>query len=300
MNSHEHLKTLIEDIYLNDNNVTEDQFLRLVNELRYSTLYIPAKRDDGTLNFIIYEVEGRKMTPLFTDMDEYRKFYRDEDLKVLDNTFELYRNVIKTSEIEGYILNPASQNYILDEDLIMSIKHFPKGQFSPDDAYSKEEISSIYENIDNSSLNEFISKRENVGYYAGLFEEFSKSTLLTLMLSASGLESDGGVIDMSSTGPVAFMHIDRVGGKYATVYSDTSKMLDVNVDGNLYRYAQIVNTSTLVDYILSMDLDGLILNPDTDNVLIPRGELLKNSYGFEKFCNDSRLMSAIFYIFDIK
>ena len=57
MITHKHLRNVIEDIYLNDNNLTEELLLRLINEFRYSNLYIPAKRQNGTLNFIIYDDE---------------------------------------------------------------------------------------------------------------------------------------------------------------------------------------------------------------------------------------------------
>ena len=299
MITHKHLKTVIEDIYLNDNRLTEELLAKLINELRYSNLLIPAKRENETLNFIIYEFEGKKFSPLFTDLDEFHKFFKDEDLRILDNSFELYHNVVKTRDIDGYILNPASENYILEKDFILSINHFPKTQLVVDDAYGKEELKVIYDNIDNESLNSFIAKRENIGHYQGLFEEFSKSTLLTLMLSPKIIPSSDGVIDMTETGPLAFMHVDTVGGKYLTIYSDRSKLSHVKVDSKLYKYGQIINLSVLVNYILSEDLDGLILNPDSDNVLIPRGELLRNSLGFEKFCNDSRLSKAIFFIFDL-
>ena len=68
MTNHKHLRSTIEDIYLNNNELNEDLAFRLINEFRYSNLFIPAKRENGTLNFIIYETDGAKLTPLFTDM----------------------------------------------------------------------------------------------------------------------------------------------------------------------------------------------------------------------------------------
>ena len=58
MITHKHLKTVIEDIYLNDNRLTEELLAKLINELRYSNLLIPAKRENETLNFIIYEFDS--------------------------------------------------------------------------------------------------------------------------------------------------------------------------------------------------------------------------------------------------
>lgn len=294
---HQHLKTLIEDIFSNDNKLTEDLLSKLINELRYSNLLIPARSEDNTLNFIIYEIDGLKFTPLFTDLDEFHKFFKGEDLRILDNSFELYQNILKTNDVDGYILNPASENYILDKELVLSIKHMPKTFIQTSDSYSKEELYDMYLNMDNSSLEEFISKRENIGDFEGLFEEFSKSIILTLMISTREFDDD--IVDMTKTGPLAFMHIDNVGGKYAIIYSSRDKLNDVNVDYKLFKYAQIVNLSTLVNYILLEDLDGLILNLDSDNVLIPRGVLLKYSRGFELYSNDDKLATAIFYMFKI-
>lgn len=65
------------------------------------------------------------------------------------------------------------------------------------------------------------------------------------------------------------------------------------------RYSQIVNLATLVNFLLTEDMDGLIINPETDNVLIPRNVLLKYSLGFERYAHDERLFESIFYIFEI-
>ena len=114
MTNHKHLRTVIEDIYTNNNELTEELTSRLINEFRYSNLYIPAKRENNTLNFIIYEDEDDKITPLFTDLDEFRKFYKSGDVEILQNSFELYQNILKTTDIEGYILNPASEKYLFN------------------------------------------------------------------------------------------------------------------------------------------------------------------------------------------
>ena len=129
MANHKHLRTVIEDIYSNGNQLTEELTLKLINEFRYSNLFIPAKREDDTLNFIIYETDEIRVTPLFTDADEFRKFFTDDDIQILQNPFELYQNILKTSEIEGYILNPASEKYLFKKEFILAIKNIPKTNF---------------------------------------------------------------------------------------------------------------------------------------------------------------------------
>ena len=298
MANHKHLRLVIEDIHANDDKLTQSLLLKLINEFKYSNVFIPAKRENDTLNFIIYEDEEAKITPLFTDMDEFKKFYTDsEDIQVLQNSFELYQNIIKTTDIEGYILNPASEKYLFTDKFILGITNLPKTNFFSDNPYSEEELKSLNDNIDNRELEDFITDSRNIGYYEGLFEKLASSTMLALMLSANDLSdyATDGIISMKSTGPLAQMYVDMIGGEYATLFTSHEKMDYVGTD--YFKYSQIVNVATLVNFVLSEDMDGIIINPESDNVLIPRSELLKYCLGFEKFANDDRLSNAIYYLF---
>lgn len=296
MTNHKHLRTVIEDIYSNDNRLTEELTSRLINEFRYSNLYIPAKKENGTLNFIIYEDEDTIITPLFTDLDEFRKFYRQDDIQVLQNSFELYQNILKTTDIEGYILNPASEKYLFKKEFILAISNIPKTNFYTTNPYSEEELLDLKNSIDNSNLESFIENRANIGDFEGLFEHMANSQLLALMLSDLNIEKE--MICLKESGPIASMYMDRVGGIYATVFTSEAKMAEINA--NRHKYSQLINLATLVNFILTEDMDGLIINPETDNVLIPRASLLRYSLGFERYANDERLSEAMFYIFKIK
>ena len=297
MTNHKHLRTVIEDIYTNNNELTEELTSRLINEFRYSNLYIPAKRENNTLNFIIYEDEDDKITPLFTDLDEFRKFYKSGDVEILQNSFELYQNILKTTDIEGYILNPASEKYLFKKEFILAIKNVPKTNFFTTNPYSEEELINLKNSIDNSNLERFIANRANIGDFEGLFEHMANSRLLALMLSDIDIESKNSLISLKNRGPIAQMYTDRVGGVYATLFTSDEKMANVNTSG--VKYSQIVNLATLVNFVLSEDMDGIVLNPESDNVLIPRTQLLRYSLGFEKFANDERLSESMYYIFNL-
>lgn len=296
MTNHKHLRTVIEDIYSNENQLTEELTTRLIHEFRYSNLYIPAKRENDTLNFIIYEDEGSKLTPLFTDMDEFRKFYKnDENIQVLQNPFELYQNVLKTTDIDGYVLNPSTEKYLFKKEFILAIKNIPKTNFYTTNPYSQEELLSLKKSVDNTDLESFIGDRSYVGDYESLFEKMANSQLLGLMLSDLSIDKE--IISLKQSGPIASMYTDNIGGVYATVFTSESKMDVINIDKN--KYSQLVNLATLVNFILTEDMDGLILNPESDNVLIPRVTLLRYSLGFEMYANNERLSEAMYYLFKI-
>lgn len=296
MTNHKHLRTVIEDIYSNENQLTEELTARLIHEFRYSNLYIPAKRENDTLNFIIYEDEGSKLTPLFTDMDEFRKFYKnDENIQVLQNPFELYQNVLKTTDIDGYVLNPSTEKYLFKKEFILAIKNIPKTNFYTTNPYSQEELLSLKKSVDNTDLESFIGDRSYVGDYESLFEKMANSQLLGLMLSDLSIDKE--IISLKQSGPIASIYTDNIGGVYATVFTSESKMDVINTDKN--KYSQLVNLATLVNFILTEDMDGLILNPESDNVLIPRVTLLRYSLGFEMYANNERLSEAMYYLFKI-
>ena len=293
MSNHKHLRVVIEDIYANANRLNEDLALKLVNEFRYSNLYIAARKENDTLNFITYEYNDMKLTALFTDHDEFRKFHHEDDIQLLQNSFELYQNILKTTDFDGYILNPASERYLFTKEFILTITNIPKTNFYTTDAYSAGELLDIYRNVDNRYLEEYISNPKNVGDYEMLFERLANSTILTLMVS--DMEFDNDIIDLREIGPVAGMYTDKVGGIYVTIFSSTDRIRHVNT--SKFKYAQLVNLAMLVNYVLVEDLDGIVLNPDSDNVLIPRSVLLRYSLGFERYANDARLCEALYYMF---
>ena len=293
MSNHKHLRVVIEDIYANDNRLNEDLALKLVNEFRYSNLYIAARKENDTLNFITYEYNDMKLTALFTDHDEFRKFHHEEDIQLLQNSFELYQNILKTTDFDGYILNPASERYLFTKEFILTITNIPKTNFYTTDAYSAGELLDIYRNVDNRYLEEYISNPKNVGDYEMLFERLANSTILTLMVS--DMEFDNDIIDLREIGPVAGMYTDKVGGIYVTIFSSTDRIRHVNT--SKFKYAQLVNLAMLVNYVLVEDLDGIVLNPESDNVLIPRSVLLRYSLGFERYANDAKLCEALYYMF---
>ena len=201
--------------------------------------------------------------------------------------------------MEGYILNPSSEKYLFRKEFILSIKNIPKTNYFALDAYSTDELKNM-KNHPNENLENFIKNPNNIGNFEGLFEEFSKSNILTLMVSDVDLTTyaTGGVISMTDSGPLAQMHVDKVGGEYATIFSSEDKIKEVKTDK--FKYSQVVNLSMLVNFVLSEDMDGIILNLDSDDVLISRQTLLKYSLGFEKYVNDERLCESIYYMFLIE
>ena len=187
------------------------------------------------------------------------------------------------------------ENDFFKKEFILAIKNIPKTNFYTTNPYSQEELLSLKKSVDNTDLESFIGDRSYVGDYESLFEKMANSQLLGLMLSDLSIDKE--IISLKQSGPIASMYTDNIGGVYATVFTSESKMDVINTDKN--KYSQLVNLATLVNFILTEDMDGLILNPESDNVLIPRVTLLRYSLGFEMYANNERLSEAMYYLFKI-
>ena len=114
--------------------------------------------------------------------------------------------------IQGYILNPATEKYVFTKEFILSIRHIPKTNFYSTNTYSTDELKEL-KGSKNESLESFIADKNNIGDYEALFEELSKSVLLTMMVSDVDLKgyAKDGVISMMDSGPLAQMFTDDVG-----------------------------------------------------------------------------------------
>ena len=271
----------------------------LLSELKHSTLILAANISHEPFKFAVVNLEENTFGFLFTDMIEFEKFIDDGcESHIFD--FQTYKMMVEGGMVDGFILNPESEAFFIDSDLFSLINETPQSEFNLFEGYSTSELKDLKNSIDNHGLEEFISDYINYGDYFGLFERISDSTLLTLMLSRDDLEDYAcdGVISMKKTIPLAFLYLDEIGGKYATVYTSENKISNVNT--SLNKYSQIVNFLNLVDFIIKDDLDGIIINPNSEHLMIPRYILLRYFEILNQACNDKRLNTAIMHMFLIE
>ena len=297
---HDNLRRSLEEIHDNLDDLDDFAVDRFISELKHSNLIIAADLDSTSLKFRLVRFEGKAYGLLFTDMAEFRKCLSDDESGSHTYDFNVYKTIIQEGALDGYVINPASEGFFLKRDLVLAITDLPHHRYASDDAYTSSQLKTLKDSIDNEALEDFIRNPSNIGDYDGLFEMISDSTLLTLMLSDEDLScfANDGVISMMETGPIGFLYLDEIGGQYATVYTSESKIANVATGYN--KYSQLVNFSQLANFILNDDMDGIIINPNSDNVLLTREVLLEYSNLLERTCNDSRLNGAIFSLFLIE
>lgn len=303
---HDHLRRLIDEFdeekLLNSEWDEIPQIIRdIVNEIKHSCLIVPVTdKGNNEVEVMTAFTDMGDFGLLFTDMDEFRKVFPNFDQEARENPFEYYKEMYENTDLVGFVINISGEAMAITESLFKLIDSLPQCSFSDEKAYSSMELKGLRDSIDNESLEEFIKNPNNAGRYEELINEISKSTMLTLMISPEDLGeyADDGMICMKKTGPLGFLYVDRIGGKYATVFTSERKI--ASVDTPMNKYSQIVNFSQMTYFILNDDLDGLIINPGDESVLLTR-EVLREFYPLvEKTCNDERLNTAIMHMFLIE
>ena len=298
---HIHLRKAIEEIReMGDEEISDELFERFISELKHSCLITAGDVKGDTINMMTAKTNHGDFGMLFTDMDEFTKAFPDYEVEAHENVFSEYIDLLIRSDLKGYVINLKSEGILIPRDMLELFECFPENVYDGTDSYTSEELKGLKDSIKNSELERFIENPENIGKYEELFDMISSSTILTLMLSPDDLSEyvENGVISMAKTGPLAFLYIDEVGGNYAAVFTSEDKIANITTPFN--RYCQIVNLSQMTNFILNDDMDGIIINPNSDNILLTRDTLLEYSPYLEVTCNDPKLNSAILHMFPME
>lgn len=296
--NHDNLRRHLQEFESMGEDVSDETLTMLMGELQHSCLIIAG--NVSTLHqMVVFDHDGRRMGLLFTDMDEFRKFDSRGECPSEACDFEVYKTMVESGDLDGFVINPQSEGFIIIREIFESIRHLPQHDYPPEGAYTSFELKGLRDSMDNAELEDFLNDSSNIGRYEELFARISDSTLLTLMVSRQDLSefAEDGIINMEDE-PMGFLYLDDIGGKYATVYTSEGKISNVTTDLN--KYSQIVNFSQLTNYALNDGLDGIIINPNAENVMISRDVLLEYWPVLEEFCNDQKLNTAIKHMFLIK
>lgn len=294
---HKHLREVLYEVMTLGDDAPLEAYVRLFEEFKHSSLIIAGNFGEDLMDMSTVKTEIGVFGMLFTDMDEFNKVFPDYGVGSKEHFFTTYVDFLKKTDLSGYILNFKSEGFIMPRDLMDSFKDLPDFNFPTDDAYNSKELKNLKDSINNEKLESFIKDPKNIAKYDELFEEMSSSTLLTLMLSKDDLSdnAEDGIISSSKDNPVGFLYIDHLGGEYATVYTSEEKMTAINTP--FKKYSQIVNPAHMVMFVLNEDMDGLIINPGNEQILLTRETLLDYSEVIEKTCNNPKLNKAMLCMF---
>jgi hypothetical protein len=280
MVSNKHLKSAMKDMsnFLETrNDVPADLFADFISELRVCYLFIPANIDGEYISFKNLKLDdGREVLPLFTDTSTFRRFIGDEEYDPIPNAFPYYAEMISQHGFKGAVINPETDDFLIDDNILCRISHVPKLDLDIK-GYDGEKIRDIARNATNDSLVSFIRNPDNLRNYDDLVEEIENAVILDVVSSPESLEglAKDGIISSADTGGFHLSVIDNnPREKFLALFTSVSAIEDTCDKQYSFYYYQMCDLSRVLEFGLANDVDGAIINPGLDDYFVPRNVLI--------------------------
>jgi hypothetical protein len=288
---------------LGPENVDPKDVTKLLFELKVSNLLIPAMDDDDGLSYetFVLEDEDLILLPLFTSQEEFYRYYDEGDeFEPMENEFEIYAAIVGEEEIDGIVIDAEGVAARIPKDMVEFAEADFSISFDDLETRSKKQIKKTYSRASNKSLVRFIEKESNKDNFEGLMVQLSNSDMLNLVVSHESLDgyAKNGVIKAMDAGGFNLFGVDDGEAFYAAMFTDKDAILKaIPENDGLHYYGQLTKVSSLFDFVLRNDMDGVIINPNTHDFIIPRSEFLSQASGIELVVEDQSFRNCLDYAF---
>lgn len=275
--TNKYLKSSISEIsnfYKNNTKPPEDMYLNLLMELKVSELLIPVVFDGEKLSFPNIEVDdGTSLIPLFTSNDELKKY--SDEFESFPNEIAYYIKMVNDFGFDGILIDAGSDEFCIDNVVLNKIPLTRKVE--SDNAFDGIKLRDIALSEKNEKLKRFISKDSNFNKFDKLSKILLDSVLLNVVVSEKDLSefAHDGVIDRNEANTFTLFTKNSGRDHYGTVYTDTDAIVSFHEDLEFFYYVQVTNKYSVFHFLLSNDLDGIIINPGTDDYYVPRQVMLR-------------------------
>ena len=275
--TNKYLKSSISEIsnfYKNNTKPPEDMYLNLLMELKVCELLIPVVFDGEKLSFPNIEVDdGTSLIPLFTSNDELKKY--SDEFESFPNEIAYYIKMVNDFGFDGILIDAGSDEFCIDNVVLNKIPLTRKVE--SDNAFDGIKLRDIALSEKNEKLKRFISKDSNFNKFDKLSKILLDSVLLNVVVSEKDLSefSHDGVIDRNEADTFTLFTKNSGRDHYGTVYTDTDAIVSFHEDLEFFYYVQVTNKYSVFHFLLSNDLDGIIINPGTDDYYVPRQVMLR-------------------------
>ena len=301
-----HLKDAIKDFKMyveTDEEAPDEVIIRLMCELKVSNLLIPGIDEGDSFAFEHVTIDDESFIPLFTDTEEFDKFSIDgEEFSPIAFDFDVYEDLVLENDLDGIVLNADGEAMTIGEEFIKAISQFEESEAEEaPDAYTAQKLKEMFENASNEALAELIRESDdNDDDLEKLFVELSDSTMLNIVINDESLDkfTNDGIISADDVDGFSLCTIETDDIRMGAIFTDKLSIEKaIDKDSGFFYYGQVTILSELFDYILRSDMDGVIINPNTDDYIILREDILPQATGVDIVLDDPNLEDALDYAF---
>lgn len=284
----------------NEGEYSQEKLINMINELMVSTLLIPGITEDDELVFEVLTSEDETINavPLFCDDAEFVNYYGDEaEFNPIANDIDFYVDLIKENGLDGVIINPASDEFFIEHNLLIELPLNLDFEIDENiEGYDVHELLNIALKTTNDSLTEFIRSEDN--QFEKLMLELSSSTLFNVVASENDLSkyAQAGIISIEDVQDFSLCTTGDENTQFGVLFSDIETAKQSLEENGLNYYYQIVLLDDFIEFILNSDMDGILINPGSDDYLIPRKYLIEAYNGL--IYNNPLFKNAADYLFE--
>lgn len=297
--SNNHLKSKIAEIKnFTDahNNPPEDLYDSFLMELKLSKLYLPADYDGEEVDFEHLESDdGIMILPLYTSPDEYRG---DNELKSLG--FEFYAEIIEDCEFNGCVIDPNSDEFFVPREFTQTLRSQSGFEVDDNEIMDAFELKEFASSLKNTELVSFIRDDSNFNNFDGLIDILSRTALLNVVSSHNDLSelAHDGILTTLEVGGFNLSVKTEGRNKYGLLFTNLDAIRDTcDTDAGLYYYYQVTSFDKILKFILSNDLEGIIIDPYSNDYYVPRNVLMDIYQNHPEIMRNPKFIGGTFYAF---
>ena len=299
--SNKHLKNKIAEIKnFTDahNNPPADLYDAFLMELKLSRLYLPADYDHEDVDFEHLESDdGIMILPLYTAPGEYRG---ENELKNFG--FEFFAEIIADCEFNGCVIDPNSDEFFVPSEFTETLRTQPGPDVNEDEIYDAYELKELAATVKNEELVRFIQDDSNFNRFDELIDILSRSALLNVVSSPDDLSEvvrDGILITLEVGGFSLSVKSEGM-KKYGLMFTSADAIRQTcDTDAGLHYYYQITSFNKILKYILSNDLEGMIIDPYSNDYYVPRNVLIDIYQNHPEIMHNPKFMGGTFFAFEL-
>lgn len=271
MQTNNHFKKSIREMnnfISNNTQPPQDLAFNFISELRVSNLLIPVALEAANASFPHLENDdGSNLLPLFTDMDEFAKY--SSDFTPLPNELAFYRELVERMELNGIIVNPMGDNFYVDRQLLEQLPPLPENL--SDEGMDAQKLKELGEETSNVELRSYIRDEDNLNNFTDIPLLLKKSVLLNVVAGDETFRDD--TVNGDETGGFVLSTVKSGKEVYCPLFTDVDAIRKTS-DKNQNYYFQVVNYIEVFKYILSSDMEGIVINPGLEEFYIPRNQVM--------------------------
>lgn len=294
-----HLKARIKEVnnfLKNHTKPPEDLCELFFQELELSKMLIPSILKDNMITFDHLESDdGLEILPLYTDEDEY---HGDKDL--LANLFSYYADIVRDCQFKGIVINPDSDEFFIGNRIVKNFEEDFSDIEAVDDAYGPVELKQAADNLENRDLTDFIRDDSNFNNFDGLLKILEGKVLINVVSSRRDLSEFAreGILTTLEVGGFD-LSVKRTGKeKFGILFTNLEAIrLTCDTNAGVNYYYQITALEKILFFIITNDLDGLVINPYLDDYFVPRNVLLDMYFNHPEIVKNSKFIDGMFFSF---